>query len=627
MKKQKLNFRERMKQLTLCLILLLGSALPNLQAQVTIGENTEPQSYSVLELISNGKKGLRLPRMTTKERDQISNDPTFVSVKKDLAKGLTIYNLDIDCEEFWNGTEWKNLCGNPGKADFTIPDCSLIRVNGTYYNNKSLTTANYLTIPVNVTVPGSYQIKVAPDPANGYYFIESGEFVSTGPAEITVPGQGTPVNYTPAGQPGDNFIISLNGADLNCANKPHIKIGNTVVRPKFGITCKSLVVYGTCKKNIPLNKNNYVTIRIEVENGSQGAAWRVETNEIDGIRFKGSGILGAAGPQTIILYGEGTTYTANEKIFTITTNSETSNASCSFAVAPVMVGKKIIEFGYGKGKNYGLASTYDGGGPEPLLNDRLNFGTDINSIVYYEGFATIDHVNTQFPSAKDLSQYTDGDSPYDIIIFTYDCKPNDLDACNTLVSYLNRGGVVIHLDQGSGIKNTDLLNQVFGMTSISSATIGTSCSYVIKITEDIDDEITNGPFGDVRGKAWGEDYNNSVGLTTLPPGAIIYSAADNAHTGAVGVPEVKATMLRHPTKSYFWCGDSGLIHATQGTATAGPFRDGPVIINGVTYPHYPIAKNNYGSAANISVYNSTIFANLMAWALRMAEDHGINSKK
>jgi hypothetical protein len=627
-KKHNLIFEKRIKHLALFYIFLLRAAFPDLQAQVVIGENTDPQSYSILELISNGNKGLRLPRLTTQERDRISKDPTFANVKKDLARGLIIYNLDTDCEDFWNGDEWKSLCGSPGKADFTIPDCSLIQVNGMFYNNKSLTADNYLTVPVNVTKPGTYQIKIVPDPANGYYFIASGEFLSVGPAEIIVSGYGTPINHTPNGGAGDRLVILLNGVDLNCTNKPHIKIGNTTVRPKFGITCKTLTVNGMCKKNRPLDNSNYVTIRIEVQSGSQGAEWIVETNEIDGIRFKGSGILGPAGPQNIILYGEGTTHTSNEKVFTVTTNSEISSASCCFTIVPVMAEKKIVEFGYNYGKTYGLASKYDGGGPEPVLTDNMNFGKDVNSIVYYEGFSNIVHSNTQFPKATELKRYTAGDSPYDIIIFTYDAKPYDIEACDELVSYLDRGGVVIHLDQGIHNKNTDLVRRVFGMANMTSTSIGKKCNQVIRITDTVDDEITNGPFGDVRGKGWGEDFDNSVGLTTLPTDAIVYSAAINGHSGTNSDPSVKATMLRHPTKSYFWCGDSGLIHAAKGTeaGTTAPFSDGPVIINGITYPHYPIAKNGYGNGISVSVYNSTLFANLMAWALRMAEDNGINSK-
>jgi len=141
---------------------------------------------------------------------------------------------------------------------------------------------------------------------------------------------------------------------------------------------------------------------------------------------------------------------------------------------------------------------------------------------------------------------------------------------------------------------------------------------------DIDDEILNGPFGDVRGKVWGEDYNNSCALSTIPDGAVVYSGTKNASTGA-SMSNGKVTMLRHPDKNFFWCGDSGLIHGGTSTSnTNTPFKIGEVVKNGTNYPLYPINKEGYGTGSRQSVCNSTIFANVMAWALLQSETNGIN---
>ncbi|MDR1543382.1 MAG: hypothetical protein LBS50_03025, partial [Prevotellaceae bacterium] len=65
------------------LMLTLGLAMSgNARSQVTIGENLEPQSFSILELISNNTKGLRLPQMTTAERDAMVLTPAFDLEKK-----------------------------------------------------------------------------------------------------------------------------------------------------------------------------------------------------------------------------------------------------------------------------------------------------------------------------------------------------------------------------------------------------------------------------------------------------------------------------------------------------------------------------------------------------------------
>ncbi|MDR3328054.1 MAG: hypothetical protein LBT04_08050 [Prevotellaceae bacterium] len=71
-------------------------------AQVTIGSGDEPQPFSLLELISNGNKGMRLPQLTTLQRKALSD----THGTQETIKGLTVYNTIKNCVEYWNGTEW-----------------------------------------------------------------------------------------------------------------------------------------------------------------------------------------------------------------------------------------------------------------------------------------------------------------------------------------------------------------------------------------------------------------------------------------------------------------------------------------------------------------------------------------
>jgi len=80
------------------------------QAQVTIGDNKPPESFSVLELISNEKRGLRMAQMTTLQRNTMQATAEFQSEITGLARGLTIYNTDYDCMEYWNGAKWISTC-------------------------------------------------------------------------------------------------------------------------------------------------------------------------------------------------------------------------------------------------------------------------------------------------------------------------------------------------------------------------------------------------------------------------------------------------------------------------------------------------------------------------------------
>ncbi|MDR1545043.1 MAG: hypothetical protein LBS50_11710 [Prevotellaceae bacterium] len=103
-------------------ILMLTLALAmsgNARAQVTIGENLEPQSFSVLELISNNTMGMRLPQMDSIQRNEMMETQAFKDEKKGKALGLQIFNTSTLCVETWNGTKWIEVCMSC--EDITFP--------------------------------------------------------------------------------------------------------------------------------------------------------------------------------------------------------------------------------------------------------------------------------------------------------------------------------------------------------------------------------------------------------------------------------------------------------------------------------------------------------------------------
>jgi uncharacterized protein (TIGR02145 family) len=109
---------------------LMSSAVMN--AQVTIGADQSPQPFSVLELISNNTRGLRLPQLTTVQRNAL-NLSALVEPEKTRAMGLEIFNLDNLCVETWNGVEWIAQC-----------DCSRI-ISNTYSLCNGSTIADLTT--------------------------------------------------------------------------------------------------------------------------------------------------------------------------------------------------------------------------------------------------------------------------------------------------------------------------------------------------------------------------------------------------------------------------------------------------------------------------------------------------
>jgi hypothetical protein len=89
--------------------LLVGVLLmpTGLYAQVAIGSQTDPHSFSLLELVSQSR-GLRLPQMTSANRPSA----TTLGSSGKVAWGLTIYNTDTQCVEFWNGEHWVSPCSS-----------------------------------------------------------------------------------------------------------------------------------------------------------------------------------------------------------------------------------------------------------------------------------------------------------------------------------------------------------------------------------------------------------------------------------------------------------------------------------------------------------------------------------
>jgi len=95
-----------MKQILIIAAFLIFN-ISFLNAQVAINtDNYNPDSSAILDVKSTDK-GFLYPRMTTAERDAIAS-PTV---------GLTIFNLDDNCTDIYDGNAW-------------MKDCPLVLVSG-----------------------------------------------------------------------------------------------------------------------------------------------------------------------------------------------------------------------------------------------------------------------------------------------------------------------------------------------------------------------------------------------------------------------------------------------------------------------------------------------------------------
>ena len=101
-----------MKTKTFTLITFAILSLCTANAQVGIG-TTSPDPSTQLELQST-EKGFLPPRLTTAQRDDNIVNP---------AEGLLIYNTEVNCLQWYNGTGWFDSCEG-GLTPGPLTDCS-----------------------------------------------------------------------------------------------------------------------------------------------------------------------------------------------------------------------------------------------------------------------------------------------------------------------------------------------------------------------------------------------------------------------------------------------------------------------------------------------------------------------
>lgn len=87
----------------------------------------------------------------------------------------------------------------PAKFELTSTSCSSASFQGGYYNGRTLSSSNTVTLSVNVISPGTYTIITGT--GNGISFSGSGTFTTTGVQQVTLFGAGTPGNDAVANIP------------------------------------------------------------------------------------------------------------------------------------------------------------------------------------------------------------------------------------------------------------------------------------------------------------------------------------------------------------------------------------------------------------------------------------------
>lgn len=700
--------------LTICFLFLLSNVY--LSAQVTIGTNEVPERFATLQIkdLSNAtldaknseKGGLLLPRVELVKKNQLFPFITQAEIDADAAAysdlkkshtGLIVYNLIEDEDEElclglnqWDGEKWNCFEQKPSNAQFEI-DCGSIKVFGDYGDKQALNSANYLRVTLNVTRIGAYSISATSDPDNGYFFETTGTFYSPGTFTITIPGTGEPVNHTQgadlvgtADDEPDKFTITSSGGGVDCGFE--VAVRSTAARPEFAIDCGATVVEGmyfedealTTVAN-PINGQSHrikVTLK-EIPPTAYGAVARLETDAVDGISFKGEAVLSAS-TQEVYLIGTGVPRKLEDKIFTITSNSETSDASCSATVHMLIPPKRLMTLGNTNSTYYYNAGLVDQRDPKTALNslltDKDNFGYNQWSIVKFAGFTNVSTQtesnfiptpNTWIDDERDIVALetatwrsisptvlesflkgTDEHRKVDVFMIGFNTEfyrtgnTDDMARCEKLVEFVKTGGILMICSEETE-SNGNFMNLFFDNPTpaiVSKSGAGAGESYTLGFNSfntpagmrpyycKDDDPILRGPFEDILGRNWGEDASTTRYLTNLPlDEIIIYSGARPMDYTGTTHSEDGVTIFRHKDYPLVFIGDGGFNSAEkrsyQNTSSnVCPFQLAPKTINGKIYPNYPNFRINFGGSGR-RVYNTAFTANAFAWCIYKAEEY------
>jgi len=590
--------------------------------RVTIGKDTLV-SVAMLNVVSNDK-GILIPELTAAERQNISAP----------VDGLLIYNTDEGCFNYYNAqvSDWQSLCGGAGAAKFTT-NCDAVTVNGTYVEGTSLTAANYLTIPINVTSPGSFNI--IGTTSNGYSFSYSGTITAKGQYSVNVPALGTP-------QAVQNDNVMITGGLDTCYTT--IPVQSNIAL--YSIDCASIstnVTGGAYFVKGTVLTTQTITLRVTI---TTPGFYSISTPVTNGIAFQAQGNFTAPGTQTVILSPVPNSMPTVNTSFPITVNanSPSGNVSCSTTIPMTLppmtyaVLGALNDYTWSGGNRATALNTANGSfsptGTVKIVSlgqlwqttDAATAANDLNNGVTAT-VKGINYVNAK-PDVVMFSSYG----------FSSLSSTDGQNLATALSNYVNSGGCLIFAtSDNDGADAQILLDGIFGSgaaiatrTDGGAPTVGGPYHNTnrndYQINLDLSgDPIVNGPFGNTVGKYWQEDNQGTIFVTQMPDNSVQICSANNPGANC-DVPATVSTVWYNNTKNFIYFGDS--------TGSAFDNTDTqlyPSIFHSANGA--PLSKlagfwgNNCtasGAGAGTTVVNAILEFNSLAWCLQKAAVAGIN---
>ncbi len=217
------------------------------------------------------------------------------------------------------------ISGSTGNAAYTFNigsggECSGAILGGSYKAGSALSTSNTVSVKVNVTAIGAYNIQSTT--ANGMVFKNSGVFSTTGVQTVILTGSGTP-----SSSGNTNFTIS-NNAGSSCTFTITVDAANTAAVFTLGSSggnCTGVTLGGTYTSGTAMTSSN--TAQIDVTVTSTGT-YSITTDTKNGVSFSASGTFSQTGAQKVTLTATGTPASSGAQNFTVSAGTST----CVFAV-------------------------------------------------------------------------------------------------------------------------------------------------------------------------------------------------------------------------------------------------------------------------------------------------------
>ena len=459
-------------------------------------------------------------------------------------------------------------------------DCAGVSFTGVYKQDEPVTASHTAKLSVNITATGETLIKT--NTVNGVYFTSGPlSFDQLGAREVVLTAVGTPQ----ASGTHQYVLETTNGMEATCPFNMEV-----IAQPvSYSMACQSVTTYGTFAPGVSMNAVNRMMVTVDVQYPGD---YTITTNLVNGVKFEGTGTFTTTGSQSVVLWASGTPIDGGTHRYTITTDNLIGGNTCN----------KNIEFQYRRIKVLGLGTFnyYPGPGDSSYTAEGIlvydgNFGP--NGVVKINGIDIVNGRTSQGTALRNLINTNN----IDLIVVAQDYKADDATVAVFEDFVKNKKGVLMYGQEGGYSNATKLINAIAYSANTAIVTTGRG---MINPIVNVNDPFLNGPFGDIRGLDGGSDVNNSIYVTGFSNEYTTLSHQKNESS--------RAWILKHKTLGFVFIGDGGWIAGNAGnnSATIWPAK--------ITAVGAPVGKVYYDG---VTVYNSTFYANAVAWAIQYIQEN------